>query len=61
MSFTQYSQIYVNGLGEWFRVLDQNDKEVRLASSAGSPKWYSKKEVEGLMKQSEPDLVADGF
>lgn len=60
MTFTQHSQIYVNGLGDWFRIMDQTDAKVRLVNSEGLSDWHSKSEIEALMEKDEPSLCTDG-
>lgn len=61
MKFTQSSQIYVNGLGEWFRIIDQTDDKVRLVNSEGRSDWQSKAKIEALMEKDEPSLCTDGL
>lgn len=60
MKFTQNSQIYVNGLGAWFRIIDQTDEKVRLVDCDGHSKWESKAEIESWMNKDEPSLSTDG-
>lgn len=60
MIFTQNAQIYVNGLGAWFRIIDQTDEKVRLVDCDGHSKWESKAEIESLMNKDEPSLSTDG-
>lgn len=60
MIFTQNSQIYVNGLGTWFRIIDQTDEKVRLVDCDGRSKWESKAEIESWMNKDEPSLSTDG-
>jgi hypothetical protein len=60
MIFTPHAQIYVNGLGAWFRIIDQTDDKVRLVNSDGYAKWESKAEIESLMEKDEPSLCTDG-
>lgn len=60
MSFNKDAQIYVSGLGAWFRVAEQNDTQVRLIDSDGASEWNSKASIEALMQQSEPSLTTDG-
>ena len=60
MIFIQDSQIYVNGLGAWFRIIDQTDEKVRLVDCNGHSKWESKAEIESWMGKDEPSLCTDG-
>lgn len=60
MTFNQGAQIYVSGLGQWFRVVDQTEKTVRLVDSDGVPNWYDKNRIAFWMTQDEPSLCSDG-
>jgi len=59
MQFTPNAQIYVNGLGAWFRIIDQTDDTVRLVDCDGHAKWESKAEIASLMDKEEPSLSTD--
>lgn len=60
MKFTPNAQIYVNGLGAWFRIIDQTDEKVRLVDCEGHAAWESKAEIESWMNKDEPSLCTDG-
>ena len=60
MKFTPNAQIYVNGLGAWFRIIDQTDDKVRLVDFNGHAKWESKAAIAAWMDKDEPSLCTDG-
>lgn len=59
MNYTIDSQIYVNGHGCWYRVLQLTDTRVLLNNEQNQQAWFSRKEIDFQMNQPEPSQDSD--